>query len=383
MAHALLGPSSAERWMACPGSVRFTEGMSDSTSVFAAEGSLAHEVAELKALKTFRPDLMKTRSFNAKMKKLKEKELYQDEMQYFTDRYVEELLELTMDLESPLIAVEEKVEFTQYVPGGFGTADFIAISGDTLVVCDFKYGKGVEVDAFENKQMLLYALGAYLAYSVIYDIKKIRMAVIQPRIANFSTWECDTEYLLSFAEEAGKRARLAFDGVQEFKAGKHCKFCKAKVQCRTRAESNLKLRDYGFAKANMMTKEEIGSIIKEGEDLAAWVKEIKDWALNQCLEGNDVPGWKAVAGRGRREFEDTDMALEKLVSSGVPEEILYERKPLTLAKIEKEIAKKDFKELVGEMVIMKDGKPTLAPIDDKRTAITNRAKAADVFTVLD
>lgn len=384
MAHALLGPSSASRWMACPPSVNLTKDMPDTTSEYAAEGSLAHEIAELKLKKKIVDPGMSARKFNAEMKKLKGRELYQEEMQEFTDIYVDFIQEQMCACENtPYVAVEQKVDFSQYVPQGFGTADCILISGDIIHIIDFKYGRGVVVDAEENPQMLLYTLGAYLAYNFLYDIKRIQMSIVQPRVSHFSSWECDVDYLLSFAEKAKEKALMASEGQGEFQAGKHCKFCKAKTTCRTRAEENLELEGWQYALPPLLKTHEVGHILKKAEDLAAWAKELKEWALSECLNGNEIPGWKAVHGRGSRSFTDTDEAVKVLVEKGIAEELLYERKYLTLAHMEKVIGKKDFQEMVGDYIEMKQGSPTLVVESDKRQAITNRIKAEEEFSAVE
>ena len=383
MAHALLGPSSASRWMACPPSVRLCEQFEDVESEYAKEGSLAHEIAELKVKKLIDPGLT-SRKFTSAMKKLKEKELYQEEMQGYTDEYVEFIQEQMYSYETtPHISVEQKVDFSQYVPGGFGTADCILISNDTLHVIDFKYGKGVPVDAENNAQLLLYALGAYLAYEMIFPVEHIKMSIIQPRLNNICTWECSLDYLLAFAKKAQEKAVMTLNSEGDFNCGEHCKFCKAKATCKARANANLELAKYEFKSVDLLTLEEIGEILQKAHDLDTWVKEIEKYALAESLKGNNVPGWKAVNGKGSRSFKNTDDAIKVLKENGIAEELLYERKYLTLAQMEKVIGKKDFNNLVGDLIVMNAGKPTLVEVSDKREAITNRIKAEDEFSVVD
>nr|DAS75314.1 MAG TPA: Protein of unknown function (DUF2800) [Caudoviricetes sp.] len=383
MAHALLGPSSASRWMACPPSVRLCEQFEDVESEYAKEGSLAHEIAELKMKKLIDPGLT-SRKFTSAMKKLKDKELYQEEMQGYTDEYVEFIQEQMYSYETtPHISVEQKVDFSQYVPGGFGTADCILISNDTLHIIDFKYGKGVPVDAENNAQLLLYALGAYLAYEMIFPIEHIKMSIVQPRLSNICTWECSLDYLLTFAKKAQEKAVMALNGEGDFNCGEHCKFCKAKAICRERANTNLELAKYEFKAADQLTLEEIGEILQKAQDLAKWAEDLKEYALAESLKGNNVPGWKAVNGRGSRSFKNTDEAIKVLVDNGIAEELLYERKYLTLAQMEKTVGKKEFNSLVGDLIAMNVGKPTLVDASDKREAITNRIKAEDEFSVVD
>jgi hypothetical protein len=383
MAHALLGPSSAARWIACPPSVRLCEQFEDVESEYAKEGSLAHEIAELKVRKLIDPGLT-SRKFTAAMKKLKDKELYQEEMQGYTDEYVEFIQEQMYSYETtPHISVEQKVDFSQYVPGGFGTADCILISNNILHIIDFKYGKGVPVDAENNAQLLLYALGAYLTYEMIFPIEHIKMSIVQPRLNNICTWECRLDYLLEFAKIAQEKAAMALKGEGDFNCGEHCKFCKAKAVCRERANANLELAKYEFKAADQLTLEEIGEILQKAKNLSSWVKDIEKYALAESLKGNEVPGWKAVNGRGSRSFSNTDEAIKILKENGIAEELLYERKYLTLAQIEKEIGKKQFNSLVGNLVVMDVGKPTLVEASDKREAITNKIKAEDEFSVVE
>ena len=297
---------------------------------------MAHEIAELKVRKLIDPGLT-SRKFTAAMKKLKDKELYREEMQGYTDEYVEFIQEqMYSHLVTPHIAVEQRVDFSQYVPDGFGTADCILIANDILHIIDFKYGKGVPVSVENNAQLLLYALGAYLAYEMIFPIEHIKMSIVQPRLNNIDTWECSLDYLLEFAKIAQEKAAMALKGEGDFNCGEHCKFCKAKAICRERANANLELAKYEFKAADQLTLEEIGEILEKAKDLAKWADDLKDYALTESLKGNEVPGWKAVNGRGSRSFTNTDEAIKVLVNNGIAEELLIERKYLTLAQMEKD-----------------------------------------------
>ncbi len=384
MSHALLGPSSASRWMACPPSARLCENVEEKESDYAKEGSLAHEIGEIKLKRKLMPHVLSPQKFGALMKKLKSHELYQEEMQCYTDDYVDFVMESYCSSETtPFIAIEQKVSFEEYVPGGFGTADCILIYGDTLHVIDFKYGKGVLVQAEENKQMLLYALGAYLEYNFLYEFKNIKMSIVQPRLNNIDSWECSIEYLLEFAELAKEKGALADLGDGEFNAGEHCKFCGIKISCRERTERNLELAKYEFKKPPEISNEELGEILKKAQDLVAWAKDLKDYALAEVLKGNEVRGWKAVNGRTSRAFTNTDEAIKVLIENGTKEEMLYERKYLTLAQMEKVIGKKEFNETLKEYIVVNPGKPTLALASDKRPAITNKVSATDEFSAVD
>ena len=256
------------------------------------------------------------------------------------------------------------------------------VQGETLHVIDFKYGKGVPVSAESNPQMMLYALGAYESYRMLYPIKKIKLSIVQPRLPDdISEWGCSIEELLRFGESVKERAALALDGSGEFNpGGKQCRFCRAKAQCRARAEENVRLAFMTDTKPPLLNNEEIGQYLLQGEDVARWLKDVQEYALAECLAGKEIPGWKAVEGKGSRNWTDMDAAFEKLEKSGViAEEMLWERKPLTLAQVEKEVGKKDFADAVGEFIVKKPGKPALVKESDKREAITNKVTAEEAF----
>lgn len=382
--HALLSASGAHRWLLCTPSAMLEEQFPDTTSEAAKEGTLAHELAELKVRNYFNPADISKRKLNAQIKKMKENELWQDEMLGHTDTYIDYIRDVSIKLPSqPYVAVEKRLDLGAYVPEGFGTADCIMLQGEDLFVLDFKYGKGVPVSAEENPQMMLYALGAYKAYCFLYPISRIHMSIIQPRLDNISEWECSLEELLKFGQYVSERAALAVKGEGDFCPGeKQCRFCRAKQQCRARADHNIRMA-FSPDKGKMpplISSEEAGRYLLEGEDLEKWLKDLKEWALAECLAGKQVPGWKAVEGRGSRDWTDMEAAFEKLTKSGVTEEaMLWEKKPLTLAQVEKMVGKKDFQDAVGEFVIKKPGKPALVKESDKREAITNRVTAAEAF----
>lgn len=382
-AHALLSASSAHRWLKCTKSARLEEQFPDTTSEAAKEGTLAHELAELRVRNYFRPADVSKRKLTFAIKKMKEDPLWDDEMLVHTETYLDFIKQTALKLPTePYVEVEKRVDYSQYAPDGFGTADMIMIQGNTLFVIDFKYGKGVPVSAEENPQMMLYALGAYESCKILYPIERIRLAIVQPRLPDGITeWECPLGELLEFGEYVRERAALAMDGDGEFAPGeKTCKFCRARKQCRARSDYNVKQAfDLGELPP-LITNEEAGKRLLAMRDVAAYQKDLQEWALSECLEGKEVPGWKAVEGRRSRDWTDMDAAFEKLTKSGVvAEEILWEKKPLTLAQVEKTIGKKDFADAVGEFVIQKPGKPALVEVSDKRQAITNKVTAQEAF----
>lgn len=379
--HALLAASAAHRWLVCTPSVRLEEQFPDTTSEYALEGTLAHEIAELKLRKYFL-EPMSQRSFSAKLNKLKKHELFQEEMLRHTDTYLDYLKGLALSFSSaPYVAIEKKVDYSAYAPEGFGTCDCIIIHGGDLYITDFKYGKGVPVSAEDNPQMKLYALGAYLEYSFLYPIKTVHLAIVQPRIDNISEWSLPIEELLAWGESIKPIAQKAFNGEGEFVPGDHCRFCRAKALCRARAEHYTALEDFKGMKPPLISNEEVGQILEKAIALEAWVKELKEYALSAALKGEEIPGWKAVEGRSVRNYVDIDKAFEHLKQNGIDEAMLYERVPLTVAKLEKALGKKEFHSLLEEpgLVEKQPGKPTLVPADDKRPAIQTAPEAAEDF----
>lgn len=379
MSHALLSASGAHRWLSCTPSAKLEEQFPDSTSTYAEEGTLAHELCEIKVNKALLG--MPTKTYNSTLKKIKGNDLYQTEMDKYTDEYLDYILEKVHSFDSPpTVIVEKKVDFSSYVPEGFGTADCIILGDGELHIVDFKYGKGVEVSAENNPQMMLYALGAYLEYSFLFQIEAVKMTIVQPRIGNISEYSMLVEELLEWAELTVKpRAQMAWNGEGDYVAGDHCKFCRAKASCRERARKNLEAENFELKEGPLLSLEEIGEALKKAIDLAKWAEDLKEYALAESLKGNDIPGWKAVEGRGSRNFTDNDLAIKKLKEAGIAEELLYERKQYTLAQIEKMVGTKEFKKIVGDLVVKNPGKPTLVVNTDKREKITNKVTAAEDF----
>jgi hypothetical protein len=370
-AHALLSASGAHRWLNCTPSALLEEDFPDTTSEAAAEGTLAHEICEAKLL-------------GKRWTKQKKDPLYQPEMDEHTNTYKDRIKDLKGCFDAdPFMAIEQRLDLTEYIPEGFGTADCVLIGrvGEetSMVVVDFKYGKGVKVDPEDNPQLMLYALGAYEAYKDFYEIDNVNLCICQPRIDNVATWICPVSKLKAFGEVVKERAAEAIAGAGEFKPGDWCRFCRAKARCKARAEKNVELAFALDKDKALLTNEELGEYLKTGEDVAAWLSDLKDLALSECLAGRPVKGYKAVAGRSLRAFDDPDAAIADLIAAGVEEAILYERKPLTLAKIEKALGKATFEELAGAHVVKPEGKPTLVEESDKREAITNKVSAAEAF----
>ena len=383
-AHAKLSASGASRWATCPGSVQMEDGIPDKESIYAQEGTLAHEMSELKLKHYLDPKGFGKRKLNAAIKKLKENELYQAEMESYTDTYVDFIKEKALSFPSnPYIEIEKRVDFSRWVDGGFGTCDCVLIHGSTLSIIDLKYGKGVPVSSEQNEQLILYALGAYDAFNLIYNLDKIELNIVQPRINNFSTWEMSLTELLLWGDYFKVQAEKALGGNGELvPSAKACKFCKARDICTARAENNLSLESEIKLKPNEIPKDKLYEYISRGEDIAKWVADLKAYALDMCLKGEDVKGLKAVAGRTSRSWTNQDEAINKLIEGGIDEAIIYDKVPLTLAKLEKALGKQQFTTLVGDMVVTSEGKPTLVFENDKRPAITNTVNATSIFKPL-
>ena len=262
--HAILSASGASRWMACTPSAVLEQQFENKSSVFAEEGTLAHELGEL-TLKLNLGEITK-RTFNSKFKKIQENKLYSADMPDYVQTYVDTCLERVSEAKATtpdaLFKIEQRLDFSEWVPDGFGTGDFVIIADGTMEVCDLKYGKGVPVSANNNKQMMLYALGAIAEFNFLYDIQKVRMTIIQPRLDNISTFEVTTEDLLKWAEDYVRpRAELAIKGKGEFCAGDHCKFCRAKAICRARAEKNMELAKYDFEEPALLDNNDVAYIL--------------------------------------------------------------------------------------------------------------------------
>lgn len=373
--------------MVCTPSARLEEPFPDTSSDAAQEGTLAHELAELKVRHYCYTTSFGKRKLTNAVNKLKKQELWQEEMQGYTDEYLEYVKTVAMKFKSvPYVAIEKRVDFGMYVPEGFGTADCILISGKTLHVIDFKYGKSPDgrMDAEGNPQLSLYALGAYEIYKMLYPIEDVKMSIVQPRIPDgISEWGCSLKELLAFGKYVKERAALAIKGGGNYAPGpKTCKWCRARSQCRARADENVRLAFMTDKKPPLITNEEVGQYLVQGEDVAKWLKDLQDYALQECLAGKEVPGWKAVEGRGVRAWTDMDAAFETLQKQGIVDNtVLWEKKPLTLAQVEKVVGKGDFNASVGDYIIKTPGKPALVKESDKRDAITNKVSAQDAFDI--
>ncbi len=358
--HARFSPSSAERLIHCPPSLRLgEEAEPEETSEYAQEGTEAHSLCEhLLREKLGEP----TKDPRSKLSH------YDAEMESCAIRYRDEVCGIyeQLRLEDPetLISVEQRVDFSEYADNAFGTSDCIVLGNRHLYVIDFKYGKGVPVSAVENPQLKCYALGAYLAFGPLYEIDNITLFIYQPRISKFSQFTLTTEELLTWGETVLKPAAdKALKGEGEFSCGSWCKFCRARNICRKRAEEYLALAKYDFAPPDTLEDDEIEDIIGKVSQIKDWAEDVKKYALQRALEGHKWKKWKIVEGRSNRRFSDEKEAFKKVEEAGFTP---YERKPLTLTGIEELLGKKKFAELLGKLVIKPKGAPTLVPVSDER-----------------
>lgn len=360
--HSIYSASGAHRWMNCPPSAQLEQQFPSETSSYAEEGTAAHDLAEHKLKKALKMRSKKPTS-----------PYHSDEMDEMTDLYVEyclELIERSKENCSDLqILIEQKLDFSDYVPEGFGTGDLVVVGNGTLHVVDLKYGRGVIVSAEKNPQMMLYALGALSLFDMLYDIEKVSMAIVQPRVDNFSTWEITVEELLKWAEEELRpKALLASTGGGEFCAGDHCRFCRAKNQCRARAVKNLELLKYEFQDPALLTDEEIAEIIGLADELAKWAGDIYTYATALAInEGREWDGFKLVEGRTRRKFTDETAVAETAKEAGYTD--IFKQSLITITEMEKLMGKKKFNDILGSLVEKPKGKLTLVPETDKRQAV--------------
>lgn len=388
--HALLSASSSHKWLHCTPSALLEDSLPDNTSEAAEKGTLAHAIGELKLTKLFTDKNMTTRTFNTRMNKLKKNPLYEPEMDRNTDTYVDIIKQIAYSFKAePMVAVEKKVDYSRWAPEGFGTSDCILIQGTELHVVDYKNGKGVPVSAEDNPQMKLYALGALEAYGVIYPVEKVVLHIVQPNLNSYSTWETTKTELLSWGETVVKpAAEKAIKGEGEFCQGEWCDkgFCRARAVCRKRMDENMTLMADAVNPIDgkpklppLITDDEVGAILKKARFLASWVKKLEDYALKTLVAGGNIAGWKIIEGRSNRILSDTDSAFEALIRAGYDRALLYEEKPIALTAVEKLVDKDVFANCVGPYIEKPQGKPTLAPEDDRRPTMQLKTSAEEAF----
>ena len=364
--HAILSASSSERWINCPPSARLCENYPDKGSDYAAEGTDAHTLCEFR--------LKQALGLPAK-DPIEDLGWYNEEMEECAATYTAYVMELVEAAKqsgsTPTVLIEQRVDFSRWVESGFGTADCVVIANRVLNIVDYKHGQGVEVSAVNNSQMKLYALGALEIIDYLYDIEEIQMTIFQPRKGNVSVFRITREALLEWAEgELTRQAQLAFEGKGEFSCGEWCRFCKAKAECRERANANLALAQLEFQLPALLDDEEIAEILGKLDALVSWATDVKEYALQQAISGKAWTGWKLVEGRSNRRYTNENAVIAAVLQAGYDP---YEKKILGITAMQKALGKARFEELLSPYIEKPQGKPTLVPESDKRPAM-NTAK---------
>ena len=384
MAHAILSPSSAARWMACTPSARLEEQFPDTSSEAAAEGTVAHELGEL--LIAYAVGQITAKEFNREIKDIEARKYYSADMLENCEAYrdfvitkYEEAKKHTPDAE---LILEARLDLTDFIPDGFGTGDAQIIADGKLEIIDLKYGRGVFVEAEDNPQLMIYGMGALKAAEMFYEIHTVSMTIFQPRINNIKTVEISADRLYAWvANKVQPKAQIAFVGKGDFVTGDHCFFCKAKTTCRAYAEKQLEIAKHEFKQPDLLSQEEIADILSKIDEFIGWGNKVKDYALDEAVNnGVKWDGFKLVEGRSIRRYADQDKVVEKLLANDIPEPLIYKApEVLGITAMEKAITKKTFNTLLSDLIIKPAGKPTLVPESDKRKAINSMDSAIEDF----
>ena len=363
--HARLSASGAHRWMACPPSVKLESGFPDTGSEYAAEGTQAHDLAE--------------RWIQLKLKGLplitKGRQTYPQDMQDCIDEYTDWVVEfygnIRHECEDAILMTEQRLDFSKWVPGGFGTGDVVIIADGTIHIIDLKYGKGVPVSADHNPQLMLYGLGAITAYDLVYEFDKVDLIINQPRLDSISVFSTTVEDLLTWGEEVVKpAAKMAMKGEGDQTPGEHCRFCKAAAVCRARASEAARLAAEDFGEPETLTDEEIADMLGKLDRIVDYCGRLKEYTLAEALRGKKWNGYKVVEGKSRRKYGDELAVADKLREAGYDEASFYEKKLLGITAMEKMLGKKEFNTVLGGLVVKPAGAPVLVPADDKRPEYT-------------
>lgn len=387
--HAVCSASSSERWLHCTAAPRFEEQFPERSSEYAEEGRLAHSLCELFGRKKLLG--MPQKEYLTELGKITADPRYKEEMAKTAEFYTDYLAEKAMSFpEKPYVAFEIKVDFSDIVPEGFGTCDSVMIGNGVLRIHDYKHGKGIAVSSKDNSQMMLYALGALRYFGAVFgdSIQRVIMAIIQPRITEDVTETTMTvEELRAWGESVRPKAQSAYTGIgAAFEPGDWCRFCRGKSICTARAAKFSAFEDFkdcvpagkaektsGAPPTETLSDAEVGDLLTRAKGLVDWYNDLRDYALQTILAGGEIPGYKVVAGKSNRAFTDDEQAINAFLAAGYTEESLYDRKPKTLAALEKMAGKKPFEKLVGGLVTRPVGKPTLVEASDPREAFSPAA----------
>ena len=372
--HARLNASSSHRWMMCPPSVKLSEQFADKPSPYAEEGTFLHELCELK-LHRYLGDMV-PELIEEQYAEHRDNDFYSDEAESVTDEYVAFCIEtieaVRLSCPDPLIMVEHRLDYSEYVPDGFGTGDLVIVADGVIEVIDFKGGRGVRVDASQNSQLMLYGLGALLEFDPLYDIHTVRMTIVQPRLSNTSTYEITAQELIRWAEtEVRPKAMLAYEGAGEFCAGEWCRFCKARYTCRKRSEYHMRLAEHDFRQPDLLSDEEIADILPVADSLNSWVQDLLAYATQAAVNGKSWPGYKLVAGRTVRKYTSEAEVIKAATEAGYTD--IYKTTLLGVGDLEKRMGRKRFGEVLGKFIVKPAGAPTLVPETDARKPYSDAA----------
>lgn len=369
-AHAKFSPSAASRSLHCPPSLLLGEQFKDEESIYAAEGTAGHALAEHLIKKYLK---MRTRRPTS--------EFYTDELIEAVEEYVtfvtEQIEAARRDCATPLLSVEQRVDVSDYVSDCFGTADMMIVTNTLAHIIDLKLGRGVMVDAEWNPQLMIYGLGVLAIAEMLYPIQTVRMTIYQPRLEHISTWDIEVGKLKQWGEEVLRpRGEMALKGEGEFSPGEWCRFCKARTTCRARAEQYLALAKMEFRDPPLLSDEEVAEVLKVADDLAKWAEEVYAFAQDTAIAyGKHWPGYKLVQGRSSRKYSDEDAVIAAATSAGYTD--IFKKSLIGITEMEKLMGKQKFAEVIGPLVYKPQGKITLVPESDKREAITKTTAEAD------
>jgi len=371
-AHAKLSASGSFKWLVCTPSAELEKDIPDKDTGFSEEGTKAHNVLEHMLNLYLHGEMPETYwQLNASQEML-------DYVSLVFDRAVDLIEDARARCQDPVILVEKKLDFSPWVPEGFGTGDLVIITDDIVEVADLKYGKGVPVSAENNSQARLYGLGAYNELSHLYDIRRVRTHIWQPRLDSWTTEELTVEELLAWAKnEVVPKAQLAWVGEGELVPGEHCtsSFCRARFTCPARAKQGKELVEASFAlqPPDMLTPEQLEKVLTKADQVIRWLNDVKEWSLDRAKAGHPPAGFKLVAGRSNRRYESNDAVVDALLAAGVEEDLIYDRSLIGITAMEKLLGKKKFAEILGKHIEKPEGKPTLVPASDPRPAIDKLA----------
>jgi len=371
--HALLSASGSSRWINCTPSPRLEENFEEGkASAYAAEGTLAHEFGDLGLQKASKR--LTAAKYNRAVLPLRKDKLYTDEMESEVQKYIDYVMEEFKAAKKKTpdahLSIEERIDLTAFIEDGFGTGDAGLIADGVMEVIDLKYGKGVRVSSVDNSQLKLYGLGMLYANELSFDIKTVKLTIVQPRLDHISSWEIDAQELREWGEQIVKpKAALAYEGKGQKKAGSWCRWCKAKARCRAYNDQNLAIAKHEFKEPDLLTDEELLAVYNQISQIQDWANTIGKYVLDEALKGKKWEGLKIVEGRSNRKWLDDKKVVEVLVDNNFATDKFMVSKLAGITAIEKLVTKKAFPELLGPLVIKPQGKPTLAPIDDKRPAM--------------